>query len=610
MIKHKSLIVMFFSIVAVVVGISIGAVNVNAETVSGQCGKLARWSLDTETGEMVITGSGETKFVQNRDWTNYKSSIKSVVVSDEVTNIFEGAFSGCTNLKSIQLGTGITKIGKNAFASCSRLESITIPDSVTEIGASAFNSCTSLTAVTVPDSVTELGASAFNNCKSLESCVLSDNITVLYSSCFQGCVSLASVKLPAKLTDIYDLVFADCISLKNITFPDGLEYIGSESFAYSGLTELFIPASVSYISDAAFAGNNDLVSLKVAEESEYCYSVSNCIIYKEWKAVAVGCNNSVIPIDEDVKAILFGSFLGLTKLTTINIPKNTEYISNLSFQGTNNLKSIYVYSSVIAEGMVKDGAFPYIHDFVDTFVIEKSVVADGMDTEIYTVEEIQYYNYTYVIFSRHTHDWKKCNGGGFYGERCSVCEVKRGSDVCTDHVYGEKHNADSHWQECECGEQKDVANHNWDGGKVTRQPSYSQDGERVYTCSVCTETKSVSIPKLVAEVTTKEPEATTTPETETQVPDTEKTEVTTDQPEEETFDVTDTTPVTDDASSSSVTEPVPDTESAAATTGSVGSEDNEASEEDNDNSTVIIAVAAGVALAGAAAAAVIIKKRK
>lgn len=56
-----------------------------------------------------------------------------------VTEISDGAFSGCTGLTSVTLPDGLKKIGRYVFRGCIRLKSISIPKSVTQIGYDAFN---------------------------------------------------------------------------------------------------------------------------------------------------------------------------------------------------------------------------------------------------------------------------------------------------------------------------------------------------------------------------------------------------------------------------------------------------------------------------------------
>ena len=61
-------------------------------------------------------------------------------------------------------------------------------------------------------------------------------------------------------------------------------------------------------------------------------------------------------------------------------------------------------------------------------------------------------------------------------------------------------NETHHWHACTdkgCKETKDKAEHTWDGGNVTVEPTTEQKGTIVYTCTVCRREKTKSIGELV-----------------------------------------------------------------------------------------------------------------
>ena len=64
------------------------------------------------------------------------------------------------------------------------------------------------------------------------------------------------------------------------------------------------------------------------------------------------------------------------------------------------------------------------------------------------------------------------------------------------HEYGTTWKSDKthHWKECECGEVSDKAEHTWDAGKVTKEATAKENGEKTYTCKVCKVTRTEVIP--------------------------------------------------------------------------------------------------------------------
>lgn len=123
-----------------------------------------------------IYNNKPVKEIGNWAFTNC-SSIKTLVVPDNVESIGEQAFEGCTNLTVVDLGTdtayntvsNLTSIGLSAFSGCNKLKSIVIPANVQSIGAGAFYGCTNLTSIRLLKSTPpEITSSTFPRNSNLE----------------------------------------------------------------------------------------------------------------------------------------------------------------------------------------------------------------------------------------------------------------------------------------------------------------------------------------------------------------------------------------------------------------------------------------------------------
>ena len=73
-----------------------------------------------------------------------------------------------------------------------------------------------------------------------------------------------------------------------------------------------------------------------------------------------------------------------------------------------------------------------------------------------------------------------------------------------EHNFSEEWSNDEtyHWHACadkDCKKIKDKAEHSWNGGNVTVEPTTEKEGAMVYTCTVCRREKTEKIDKLVAE---------------------------------------------------------------------------------------------------------------
>ncbi len=357
---------------------AICAVTMSAATYNGNCGANAKWSLDTSTGVLTVSGSGamyDKDAPSEWDWYQYRGDVKTIMFASgsSITYVGAYAFGQLTKVSSIDLPNTVSSIGKYAFSG-SGVKNVTLPTSVTAIGESAFNGCSSLYAVRIPSSVTTIGVGAFNFCYKLESVynfattpqTLTDDIfydvnTENYKvfvpeqslSAYSSAAYWKAAPLEAMPTcgdnlmwtflegtgvliidgtgEMYDYKNVSDIpwydingKIKQVSLPDGLTSIGGYAFFYcTNLTSVVIPESVTSIKEYAFYDCEALTS---------------------------------ITIPESVTTIGAGAFFVCKALTSITIPKSVTSIGNTAFNACTSLMAINVdaanpnYSSV--DGML------------------------------------------------------------------------------------------------------------------------------------------------------------------------------------------------------------------------------------------------------------------
>lgn len=93
-----------------------------------------------------------------------------------VTNIQTGLFQNNITLKSIILSNNLLEISDDAFNGCTNLKKINIPNSVVYVGANAFLNCSNLRYVDLGNSVESIGYNAFLGCNGILSFRFSPNL--------------------------------------------------------------------------------------------------------------------------------------------------------------------------------------------------------------------------------------------------------------------------------------------------------------------------------------------------------------------------------------------------------------------------------------------------
>ncbi len=269
----------------------------SAETYQGWCGDDLRYTLDTGTGELRISGTGPmADSPTNRStWYDHRDDIKSVVVEPGVTSIGVYSFAYLSSLESAVLPDTVTAIKESSFEGCEKLKECSLPGNLTHIGEEAFEKCFALTSVNFPDTLVHMGDYAFREC-----------------------TALTSVHIPGSLKEIPYQAFYFCSRIKNLVIEEGVETIGADAFVRAAIETLTIPASVTSLGSEAFADNKPL------------------------KTVNMIGGGTILPL---------ACFVDCTSLQRIKLPNELTEVTDRAFAGCTSLQRIDYPAGVVRLGI-------------------------------------------------------------------------------------------------------------------------------------------------------------------------------------------------------------------------------------------------------------------
>ena len=342
-------------------------------------------------------------------------------------------------LKKVVIKDGVTNVSNYALFFLPAATQVTLPDSVTSIGRYGIAMCSKLTGLSIPKGVTGIGDFGLAG-NGLTAVTLPDGLQSLGRGAFDSCASLTNTTLPAAITAVPGKCFADCTKLLNVKYAGTVTAIGDLAFeSCKALTAAPIPETVTAIGASAFTG---------------CTALTD---------VTIPAGVSTIPED---------CFRGCTALADIDLPGTVTSVGHNAFTGCTALKDVRCYGTAPAVEPGNSEA----HSFEPATVtihynpaMNWTLDADGK-WQGYTVSDKGACLHTDYGTTERTVP-ATCGKAGRVDTICGNC----GEVISTREL-------------------PPTGAHDWGNGVVTTAPTETTPGVRTFTCTVCSQTRTETIP--------------------------------------------------------------------------------------------------------------------
>lgn len=158
------------------------------------------------------------------------------------------AFEGCTALETVDLSqaTNLTQIYPGTFTGCTELENVVLPKSVKQIGHSAFYD-TALRDIEFASEVENIDYWAFSDCRRLITANLPARLNAVSRELFRSCPRLVSASLPVSVQNIAANVFNGDNKLATLSCA-AVDAPVAETNAFAGIRTRHISLAVPALS--------------------------------------------------------------------------------------------------------------------------------------------------------------------------------------------------------------------------------------------------------------------------------------------------------------------------------------------------------------------------
>ena len=343
-------------------------------------------------------------------------------------------------LKKVVIKDGVTNVSNYALFFLPAATQVTLPDSVTSIGRYGIAMCSKLTGLSIPKGVTGIGDFGLAG-NGLTAITLPDGLQSLGRGAFDSCASLTNTTLPAAITAVPGKCFANCTKLLNVKYAGTVTAIGERAFeGCKSLTKAPIPETVTELGASAFTG---------------CTALTD------------------VTLPAGVTAIPDGCFQGCTALKDMKLPGTVTSVGHNAFTGCTALKDVRCYGAP----PTVEPAGAAEHSFEPAIV---TIHYNPDPVYGWTFDDGKWQGYTVSSKGACLH-----TGYGTHENTVpATCgEAGRTETICDN-----------------CGEviaTKEIpatGAHTWDNGTVTTEPTETTPGVRTFTCAVCGQTRTETIP--------------------------------------------------------------------------------------------------------------------
>lgn len=269
----------------------------------------------------IVQNPDGTLAIKFATTTSTKVVIPDVIkIGDKVyriTEVYEKAFKDNTTLKEVVISQNVSKIGNSAFEGCKNLEKVTLKEGLVTIGDKAFKGCSSLTSISMPATLQTIGNNAFENCTKLKTVTLNEGLLKIGSKAFYNCKALTKIKIPKTVLKIGSYAFGKCIKLKTVTFATDSQLLTLGTGVFSEckvLAKIKLPDKLTNVPGKAFY---------------------NC---KKLASATIG---------KSVTKISTAAFRNCSSLKKITIPEKVQTIGKEAFYNCKNMKDVKIKSKAL-----------------------------------------------------------------------------------------------------------------------------------------------------------------------------------------------------------------------------------------------------------------------